>query len=189
MKNARWYLWVAMARKYSQILPSFWTGKTGRELRGKSTHTQLLAIYLLTSPHSNMAGIYYCPIAYIENDTGLDDRLIEEAFDDLENLGFAYRDAATDEVFVVNMVKYQVGEDVKPRDKRGVKVVENLLKTSSDSLRTKWLDAHGRGYIAHGAPSNTPCKPHRGGITQEQEQEHEHEIKQEQENPQAVENF
>jgi len=145
-----------VARKYSQIQPTFWTGRTGRDLRSKGTTAQLLALYLLTSPHSNMAGIYYCPPAYIQTDTGLPMEAIDAAFEDLAAVGFAYRDTTTDEVLVINMVLFQVGQTIKPTDKRGGKVVENLLVTSSDDLKAKWLKAHGRDYESHGIGDGSP---------------------------------
>jgi len=57
-------------REYAKVTPCFWTGRTGRGLR-KDPDAQITALYLMTSQHANMLGLYYCPVAYIVADTGL----------------------------------------------------------------------------------------------------------------------
>ena len=41
---------------YGVVWPSFWTGSTGRQLRGDVT-TQLVAVYLMTCSHKNSLGV------------------------------------------------------------------------------------------------------------------------------------
>ena len=52
-------------RDYAKVSPKFWTGETGREIRrldkeggsqgaSKGVEGALVALYLMTSPHSNM---------------------------------------------------------------------------------------------------------------------------------------
>ncbi|GGC77005.1 hypothetical protein [Undibacterium terreum] len=43
-------------RPYAKITPTFWIGGTGRQLRHRGYHAQLLALYLMSCPLSNMAG-------------------------------------------------------------------------------------------------------------------------------------
>ena len=57
-------------REYSKITPQFWLGSTGKKLRGH-TEAQIVATYLLTSPHANMLGLYYLPKMFISHETGL----------------------------------------------------------------------------------------------------------------------
>ena len=45
-----------MARDYAIVTPQFWTGTTGREIRARGRDAQLVALYLMTSPHANMLG-------------------------------------------------------------------------------------------------------------------------------------
>ncbi len=48
-------------RDYGKVSPHFWTGTTGKKLR--QTHEGLIvAMYLMTSPHANMLGLYYMPL-------------------------------------------------------------------------------------------------------------------------------
>lgn len=56
-------------RDYSKVNGQFWTGKTGKALRGDA-QAQLVALYLVTSPHSNMIGVFHCPVLYIAHETG-----------------------------------------------------------------------------------------------------------------------
>jgi len=57
-------------RDYGTISPQFWLGKTGKALRGKP-EAQLVALYLMTSPHATAIGIYHCPVLYMAHETGL----------------------------------------------------------------------------------------------------------------------
>ncbi|MGA0525084.1 replication protein, partial [Escherichia coli] len=58
-------------RDYSKVSPKFWMGRTGKELRKRGMEAQIVAMYLLTSPHANMLGLYYVPKMYIGHETGL----------------------------------------------------------------------------------------------------------------------
>ena len=44
-------------RDYSKVSAQFWVGKTGRALSG-DMQTQVVAMYLMTSPHANMIGVF-----------------------------------------------------------------------------------------------------------------------------------
>lgn len=55
----------SIMRDYAKISPKFWIGETGREMRELGLPARALAFYLMTSPHSNMLGIYYLPIVYM----------------------------------------------------------------------------------------------------------------------------
>ena len=58
-------------REYARVYPSFWIGKTGKQLRKCGLESQIVAMYVLTCPHANMIGLYYLPIPYISYDTGI----------------------------------------------------------------------------------------------------------------------
>ena len=104
-------------RDYSKVNGQFWTGKTGKALRGDA-QAQIVAMYLVTSPHSNMIGVYHCPILYIAHETGLP---IEGASKGLQRLiegEYCTYDEASETVFVHEMAKYQIGESLSPNDKQ-----------------------------------------------------------------------
>lgn len=80
-------------------------------------------MYLLTGPHATMIGLYRCPIAYIAADTGM---TIEGASKGLQKLiesGFCTYDENSEIVFVTNMIRYQIGENLKPTDNR----IKNII--------------------------------------------------------------
>lgn len=106
-------------RKYSKICPSLWTGKTGRTLRG-NLEAMLVRDYLLTAPMASMSGVYYCSIYYICADLGLAPQAVNQALQFLVSIGFCFYDWNTEWVFVKNMARFQVGQELKPADKRVV---------------------------------------------------------------------
>jgi hypothetical protein len=57
-------------RDYGKVSPHFWIGRTGKELRQAGPESQLVALYLLTSPHANMIGFITC-LAFLSHETGL----------------------------------------------------------------------------------------------------------------------
>lgn len=111
-------------REYARISPRFWMGETGRLIRGKGPEPQLLALYLLTSPHSNMIGLYWCPVTYMAHETGMTMQGASKALQSLVDLGFCHYDAASEVVWVIEMARYQVGERLSEKDKQ-TKGVQN----------------------------------------------------------------
>ncbi len=108
------------ARSYATIQPSFWTGKTGRELRDEPELTHLLAAYFITSPHANMIGAYYCPLGYAAHETGRSLEAVRASVARLVDLDFLVYDYVSEFVWVREMASRQLGEPLSPRDKRSV---------------------------------------------------------------------
>lgn len=109
-------------RDYARISPRFWIGETGRQIRSGGIESQLVALYLLSSPHSNMIGLYWQPVTYIAHETGIP---IEEATKALASLcesGFCQYDQQTEVVWVREMARFQVADRLKPKDKQIVGV-------------------------------------------------------------------
>jgi hypothetical protein len=105
-------------RDYATVSPQFWLGKTGRELRKEGSEAQVVALYLMTSPHANMLGLYYLPVLYLAHETGLG---LEGASKGLERsikAGFCSYDERSEMVWVHEMAGYQVGRSLKPGDNR-----------------------------------------------------------------------
>ena len=111
-------------RNYSKVFPQFWIGTTGKRIRTAGVDAQILAMYVMTSPHANMLGLYYLPLAYIVHETGLTMEGASKALASLSGIGFCHYDEATEMVWVVEMARFQVGEQLKPEDKRS-KGVQN----------------------------------------------------------------
>jgi hypothetical protein len=51
-------------RDYSKVGPKFWIGETGKALR-RHMEAQIVAMYLMTCPNSEMTGVFYCPIGLL----------------------------------------------------------------------------------------------------------------------------
>jgi hypothetical protein len=166
-------------RDYSKVSAQFWVGKTGRSLRG-DMQTQLIAMYLMTSPHANMIGVYHCPIVYIAHETGSP---IEGASKGLRRLcdeGFCTYDEENEMVWVHEMAKFQIGDELKTGDKQ-IKGLQKQYETLPEGhikqgFYTKYKDAFHLPDISKDiSPLEAPSKPLR---SQEQEQEQEQEREQ-----------
>lgn len=153
-------------RDYSKVSGTFWTGKTGRGLRG-DMQTQLVALYLMTSPHANMIGVFHCPVIYIAHETGSP---LEGAIKGLKKLcegGFCAYDEDSETVWVHEMAKFQIGDDLKPNDNR-VKDIQKQYESMPESrIKSGFLEKYGACYhIADSkplrSPSEAPPKPEAG---------------------------
>lgn len=171
-------------RDYGKVLPQFWTGQTGRSLRGNPT-AQIVALYLQTSPHANMIGVFHCPVVYIAHETGCPMQGATKALRTLSEAGFLTWDEASDLVWVHEMARFQIGEALKPGDKRVVAIRKEFEKLPAGQIRrgfhARYRDAFHLGSdTSDEGPSQAPPKPLRSQY-QEQEQEQEQDQKQEQE--------
>jgi len=162
-------------RSYAQISPRFWIGKTNKTLK-EDRDTQLLSLYLMTCPNSNMLGLYYIPIVTISHETGIS---VEGALKGLQRLfegGFCTYDEESEHVFVYNMARFQVAESLKEKDNRIKGVQDELNKLSVPRLVRLFYDRYEENFhldpSKKPSPLEAPSKPLR---SQEQEQEQEQE--------------
>lgn len=103
-------------RDYGKVLPQFWIGKTGRDLKKMGPEALIVAMYLLTSPHSNMLGLYYIPVQHIAYETGLRMEGASKGLQRGVEAGFCHYDFESEVVWVIEMAKYQIGASLKPKD-------------------------------------------------------------------------
>src|SRR6202034_1574664 len=104
-------------RDYGIVSPKFWIGETGKALHGDPM-AQVVALYLMTSPHATMTGVFHCPLLYISHETGSPSKGASKALRRLIQVGFCEYETASETVFVIRMAAYQVAESLKPNDKR-----------------------------------------------------------------------
>jgi len=163
-------------RDYGKVSSQFWTGKTGKSLRGNA-ETQLLALYLVTSPHANMIGVYHCPIMYMAHETGMTIEGASKALQSLIEAGFCTFDEDDEVIWVHEMAAHQIGLGLSPKDKR-VKGVQKQFANISQSLirRGFWERYREEFHLGNlgqkASPLEAPSKPL---ASQEQEQEQEQE--------------
>jgi hypothetical protein len=135
-------------RDYSRVSPLFWTRGTGKRLRGERD-AKLLALYLLTCPVANMIGVYYLPQTTMSHEAGMSAVELAQALEVLRSEGFAFYDPQEELVWVPNMASFQVGDTLKPADKRRFGVLAELAKVAhhpfSESFWKKYATAYSLG--------------------------------------------
>jgi hypothetical protein len=143
-------------RDFGTVATRFWTGGTGKRLRG-DLECQILAVYLMSSPHSSMTGLYHLPMSYISEDTGIPFEGASKALLRLSKEGFCIYDEETDVIFVVNMAKHQIGDSLSEGDKRRKWLKKELQKLPATALLLNFYEKYGKAYLLdqeHGLPNN-----------------------------------
>lgn len=151
-------------RDYGKVNGNFWIGRTGRSLRGNH-EAQIVALYLITSPHSNMIGLYHCPIAYIANETGLTTQGATKGLRCLINTDFCTFDEEIDFVFVHEMAKHQIGKTLKEADKQRIGIQNQLAMTPEGPCKQAFIRRYSDVYnlgidVDSESPSEAPSKDH-----------------------------
>lgn len=78
-------------REYGSVHTCFWTHGAIQSL---SDHAKLLALYLLTGPHTNMLGCFRLPVGYICEDMGWQTQQVFKQLKELADIDFAYYDTS-----------------------------------------------------------------------------------------------
>lgn len=105
-------------RDYAKVGPKAWQGNTFKVLRKRGPEALIVGLYLMTSPNSNMLGLYSQPLLYMAHETGLG---LDGALKGLQaciEVGFCAYDDDSEMVWVFEMAKYQVAYELKATDLR-----------------------------------------------------------------------
>lgn len=162
-------------RDYSKVGPQFWIGKTGKALRKHGLESQMVALYLLTSPHANMLGLYYVPQAFIAHETGMGMEGAMKGLQGCIDAGFCRYDEDTEMVWVVEMARFQIADQLKDKDLR-IKGVQSEYDSLPDNpYLAAFFDMYASAFCmtskrGETSPLQAPSKPL---VSQEQEQEQE----------------
>jgi hypothetical protein len=165
-------------RTYGKVHISFWSNS---ELQGSSDDARILALYLLSSPHTNMLGCFRLPAGYfLEDFQGWTAERLKAAFVELSTIGFADRDPVTQWVVVYKFLKWNPVENPN-QAKAIIRLFERLpmsgpIRGWAASALNAYLSTTSRGvwepFLNVGQPvpnpSETVSEPFRN---QEQEQE------------------
>ncbi len=152
-------------RDYAQIRPRFWIQGTGRELRGDHEAREV-ALYLMSAPTSNLIGLYYLPLTTLAHELGMTLDEAGAALDRVCAKGFAKYDHATEYVWVVNMAREQVGEEVNRKDKRILGVRNELKKHSKSVFHAQFCALYAETFELEKAPSIPLPSPSGGASNQ-----------------------
>lgn len=167
-------------RDYGKIGPKFWIGATGKKLRAAGAEAQVVALYLMTSPHANMLGLYYLPQMFIAHETGLGIEGASKGLASAIEAGFCEYDEASETVWVMEMAKYQIADELSGKDLR-IKGVQNEYDSlPNNPFLSRFYDMYATAFCMSNkrdsghalvSPFKAPSKPL---ASQEQEQEQEH---------------
>lgn len=89
---------------YKKIDETFWTKPEIK--KHLSPMEKLLALYMITNPHSHYSGIYYLPVTTMADETGIPAKAIKEFFKNNER--FVLYDDFHEVVWVKNMTRHQL---------------------------------------------------------------------------------
>lgn len=162
-------------REYGSVQTQFWSDIA---LQNLSTHAKLLAVYLLTGPHTNMLGCFRLHTGYVAEDLKWNEETVYNAFSELDQIRFLIRDPESNWILIINFLDWNPIENPN-QGKSIVKlfkrvpyqstVFKPLIKILLD--QTKYL---GEGFQNHLATLSQPFQ------NQEQEQDQNQEKDQEQ---------
>jgi hypothetical protein len=168
-------------RDYSKVGPQFWIGKTGKALRKQGVESQLVALYLMSSPHANMLGLYYVPKTFIAHETGLGMEGASKGLQGCIDAGFCQYDEDSEVVWVIEMARFQIADQLSAGDKQCKGVQNEYESLPENPYLSAFYDMYAKAFHMSSkreitSPLQAPSKP-----LASQEQEQEQEQKQEQE--------
>lgn len=103
-------------RDYGKVHTRFWSSETTRNL---SDMGRLLALYLITSPHSTISGVFPLPDGYVCEDMQWTAQQVREGFVELLREGFANRCEVTKWVWVNKHLEWNPPENPNQRKSAG----------------------------------------------------------------------
>jgi hypothetical protein len=109
-------------RDYGKVHTAAWSSKT---IKALSDDGKLLAFYLMTSPHSTIAGVFRLPDGYVCEDTGWTPERVSKAFQELLTERFANRCEESKWVWVINHLEWNPPENPNQR-KSASKVAQSV---------------------------------------------------------------
>lgn len=105
-------------REYAKAEPKMWHGHTFKNLRKCGPEALVVGFYLMTSPSSNMLGLYAQPILYMAHETGLGEQGTLKGLTHCIEAGFCSYDHESEMVWVHEMARYQIASVLKASDLR-----------------------------------------------------------------------
>lgn len=136
-------------RDYGTVSPRFWTGETGKSLRGHP-ESQIVAMYLMTSPHSTSTGVFHCPRIYISHETGLPAKGVTKGLRRLIEVGFCEYEEASEAIFVRQMARWQIADTLQPTDNRVAWLKKEVQKMPGTRMVTRFLEVYGKAFCLVG---------------------------------------
>ena len=117
-------------RKFGSVQISFWQNSNIQDL---SDQAKLLAIYLLTGPHSNMLGCFRLPEAYVSEDLKWDKLKLKNALSELVDIEFIARDEVTLWIVIINFLKWNPIQNINQGI--GIKKIFNVVPSKATVMK------------------------------------------------------
>jgi uncharacterized phage protein (TIGR02220 family) len=117
-------------RIYGSVQIAFWENSDIQKL---SDQSKLLAIYLLTGPHSNMLGCFRLPDGYITEDLKWEIQHTKNSFQRLSEIDFLTRDRNSSWVTIHDFLKWNPIQN--PRQGIGIQKLFDVVPTHSMVLK------------------------------------------------------
>ena len=119
---------MSVDSRYIRVATKFWQDE---KVKALSDDSKLLYLYVLTSPHSNMAGYYVLPKPYVAYDLNWLPERLDKAFDKLLHHGLIKYCKQSDVVLIPNFLKYnpmQNQNQAKGAARRVAELPSNTLR-------------------------------------------------------------
>jgi hypothetical protein len=160
-------------RDYGKVHTTFWSSQTIASL---SDDGRLLALYLMTSPHTTIAGVFRLPDGYVAEDLRWPAERVAKGFAELFENGFANRCETTKWVWIIKHLVWNPPENPNQR-KAAIKCADQVPSQCAWKVAFSQSVAEilGRSSgVKDCNPSGTLPEPF---LNQEQEQEQEQDKK------------
>lgn len=102
-------------RDYGKVHTGFWASETLREC---DSDAKVLALYLLTSPHTHQAGVFRLPTAYACDDLGWVSERLENGFETLSKTDWLIRCKKTGWLWIRKFSKFNPPDN--PNQKKAI---------------------------------------------------------------------
>lgn len=116
-------------REYGSVHSCFWISA---DISGLSDQTKLLALYLLTGPHTNMLGCFRLPMGYVAEDLQWSLETVSKRLDELFEKGFMTYDRASSWLLIHRFLKWNPIEN--PNQGKGLKKLFEQIPESPPLL-------------------------------------------------------
>lgn len=109
-------------RDYGKVHTSFWTSSN---IRAMSDDGRYLALYLLTSPHGTISGVFRMPDGYVCDDMQWNKERVSKGFAELLSNGFANRCEMTNWVWLIKHFEWNKPEN--PNQKKAAAKIASCI--------------------------------------------------------------
>lgn len=133
-------------RDYARVSGKFWTSRTGKDIKKRGPEAVIMALYLMTSPMSNMLGLYYMAIPTAGHETGLGSEGASKGLRCCIEAGFCDYCDDTEMVWVYEMAKYQIGGSLKASDLQVKGVQKQYDELSENPFLARFYERYGEDF-------------------------------------------